>query len=269
MGKYSISAMCKILKISRSLFYYKRSHKLIDSNLENLVISIFEKSKKNYGARKIDQELQKHSYKISRKRIRQIMVKYGLVSNYTIKNYKSHKAKCNEENISNVIDRNFKPGLTPNVIVSDLTYVNVGGKWNYICILLNIFNREIIGYSAGTKKNAELVKRAFATIKSSLCDLNIFHTDRGSEFKNRSIDDMLKTFKIKRSLSKKGNPYDNSVAEATFKIIKTELVMGKKFKSINDLRLSLSDYVNWFNNHRIHGSLEYVSPIKYKIKMSE
>ena len=261
--------MCKMLKISRSLIYYKRSHKRTDSKLENLVISIFEKSKKNYGARKIDQELQKDSYKISRRRIRQIMVKYELVSNYTIKNYKSHKAKCNEENISNVINRKFKPGLTQNVIVSDLTYVNVGGKWNYICILLNIFNREIIGYSAGTKKSAELVKKAFATVKSSLYDLNIFHTDRGKEFKNKSIDNMLKTFNIKRSLSKKGNPYDNSVAEATFKIIKTELVMGKKFKSIDELRLGLSDYVNWFNNRRIHGSLGYMTPIEYKSTLSE
>lgn len=261
--------MCKMLKICRSVVYYKPSDKLLDSKLENLVISIFEKSKKNYGARKIDQELQKHSYKISRKRIRQIMVKYGLVSNYTVKGYKHHKAKCNEENIPNVIDRNFKPGLVQNVIVSDLTYVNVSGKWNYICILLNLFNREIIGFSAGTKKNAELVKRAFATVKSSLHDLNIFHTDRGTEFKNNSIDKMLKTFKIERSLSKKGNPYDNSVAEATFKIIKTELIMGKKFKTIDELKLSLYDYVNWFNNHRIHGSLGYLTPIEYKTRLSE
>jgi len=258
-----------MLKTSRSLVYYKPSVKWIDSRLENLVISIFDKSRKNYGARKIDQELQNHSYKISRKRIRKIMVKYGLVSSYTIKNYKPYKSKCNDENISNVIDRNFKPGLTQNVIVSDLTYVKVGVNWNYICILLDIFNREIIGFSAGTKKNAKLVKRAFATVESPLCDLKIFHTDRGSEFKNSSIDEMLKTFEIERSLSKKGNPYDNSVAEATFKIIKTEMVMGKKFKSIDELKLNLFDYVNWFNNHRIHGSLGYLSPIEYKTRLSE
>ena len=197
------------------------------------------------------------------------MVKYGLVSNYTIKNFKPHRSKCNEENVSNVVDRNFKPGVTQNVIVSDLTYVNVCGKWNYICILLNIFNREIIGFSAGKQKNAELVKKAFATVKSSLCDLQIFHTDRGTEFKNEAIEKMLNVFKIERSLSKKGNPYDNSVAEATFKIIKTELVMGKKFKSIDELTFSLSEYVKWFNNHRIHGSLGYLTPIEYKTRMSE
>lgn len=267
--KYSISAMSKILKISRGLVYYQHLGKQLDSKLENLVISIFEKSKKNYGARKIDQELRKHSYKISRKRIRVIMDKYGLVSNYTQKHFKHNSSNCNEENISNVVDRNFNPGISEDVIVSDLTYVNVSGKWNYICILLSLYNREIVGFSAGKHKNAELVKRAFSTVKSSLFDLKIFHTDRGNEFKNREIDEMLNTFNIERSLSKKGNPYDNSVAEATFKIIKTEFVMGKNFKSIDELKLSLYDYVNWFNNERIHGSLGYLSPIEYKNKLSE
>ncbi len=260
--------MSKMLKISRSLVYYQHIGKQIDSHLEDLVISIFEKSKKNYGSRKIDQELRKHSYKISRKRIREIMIKYGLVSNYTKKHFKAHRSQCNEENISNVVDRNFEPGISNNVIVSDLTYVNVGGKWNYICILLNLYNREIAGFSAGKRKNAELVREAFATVKSSLYDLNIFHTDRGNEFKNKEIDEMLDTFKIIRSLSKKGNPYDNSVAEATFKIIKTEFVMGKNFKNLDELRRSLFDYVNWFNNDRIHGSLGYLSPVEYK-KLSE
>ena len=134
--------------------------------------------------------------------------------------------------------------------------------------MLNLYNREIVGFSAGKHKNAELVREAFATVKSSLYDLKIFHTDRGSEFKNKEIDEMLNTFKIKRSLSKKGNPYDNSVAEATFKIIKTEFVMGKNFKKLDELRISLFDYVNWFNNDRIHGSLGYLSPIEYK-KLSE
>ena len=258
-----------MLEISRSLVYYKRSEKSFNSGLENLIISIFEASRKNYGARKIGQELRKHSHRISRKRIRQIMIKYGLVSSYTIKNFKPHRSKCNEENICNIVDRNFQPGIAKNVIVSDLTYINVHGGWNYVCILLNIYNREIIGFSAGKHKNAELVKTAFAKVKSPLSDFTIFHTDRGSEFKNRLIDDMLKTFSIERSLSKKGNPYDNSVAEATFKIIKTELIMGKKFNSLDELEADLSDYVNWFNNHRIHSSLGYLSPVEYKTKLSE
>jgi len=260
--------MCKVLSISKSQYYYQKAVKKIDSKLENMVISIFNKSKKNYGSRKLSVELRKHSYRLSRKRIRQIMVKYELVSNYCKKQYRHHSTKCNEAMIANIVDRKFKPGLTQDVIVSDLTYVNVSGNWNYICILIDLYNREIIGFSVGKHKDADLVRRAFASIKSSLYKVKIFHTDRGMEFRNNKIDEILKTFNIERSLSKKGNPYDNSVAEATFKIIKTEFVKDKIFKELKELRTDFYDYVNWFNNHRIHSSLGYRTPKEFKY-MSE
>lgn len=82
----------------------------------------------------------------------------------------------------------------------------------------------------------------------------MFHTDRGNEFKNKAIDETLETFHINRSLSMKGYPYDNIVAEATFKIIKTEFVKNEKFDDLEELQYKLADYVNWFNNHRIHSS---------------
>lgn len=98
------------------------------------------------------------------------------------------------------------------MVVSDLTYVRVGMSWNYICVLIDLFNRKIIGYSAESYKTALLVKQAFQTIKGSLKDIRIFHTDRGNEFKNQMIEDTLKTFEITRSLSHKGCPFDNAVA---------------------------------------------------------
>ena len=77
-----------------------------------------------------------------------------------------------------------------NVIVSDLTYVNVDGKWNYICTIIDLYNREIVGYTASKNKNASIVKKAFSTIRYDLRKINIFHTDRGNEFKNQMIDDI-------------------------------------------------------------------------------
>src|SRR5690625_220518 len=85
-----------------------------------------------------------------------------------------------------------------------------------------------------------------------------------AEFDNSLIDQALETFGIERSLSEKGSPYDNAVAEATFKSIKTEFVYGRVFSCQQELDLELFDYVNWFNNIRIHGSLNYQSPVEYK-----
>ena len=192
------------------------------------------------------------------------MVLNGLVSNYTVKQYKVHKARCNEEKVENIVNREFKREEKLDVVVSDLTYVNVKGKWNDICVILDLYNREIIGYAAGKNKTAEMVYKAFSKIRGDLKNINIFHTDRGNEFKNKIIDELLKTFKIKRSLSKKGCPYDNAVAEAIYKIIKTEFAFNRIFESFEELELELFDYVNWYNNVRIHGSLNYLTPIEYK-----
>ncbi|MFC0015348.1 transposase, partial [Allobacillus sp. GCM10007490] len=124
---------------------------------------------------------------------------------------------------------------------------------------------EIIGYSSGPYKNAALVHQAFASVQCDLNQLGLFHTDRGSEFKNKLIDNALLTFGIKRSLSEKGTPYDNAVAEATFKTIKTEFINGRVFESQEELDRELFDFVHWFNNIRIHESLGYLTPIEYKM----
>ncbi|EUJ35659.1 IS3 family transposase, partial [Brochothrix campestris] len=93
-----------------------------------------------------------------------------------------------------------------------------------------------------------------------------FHTDRGKEFDNRLIDEALETFNIQRSLSMKGCPYDNAVAEATFKVFKTEFANQTHFSNLNQLELELNDYVHWFNNIRIHGTLGYLTPTEFKLQ---
>ncbi len=105
------------------------------------------------------------------------MTQEGLVSKYTVAQYKPHKPKCNNDIIENIVDRNFNNQEHLNVVVSDLTYVRVGSNWHYICVLIDLFNREIIGYSAGKSKDAQLVKAAFQSIKGNLSDISIFHTD--------------------------------------------------------------------------------------------
>ena len=193
------------------------------------------------------------------------MKKNGSVPNYTVKQFKLHKLICNNDLIKNELNRNFKQKERMNVIVSDLTYVNVDGKWNYICTIIDLYNRESVGYAASKNKDASIVKKAFSTIRYDLRKINIFHTDRGNEFKNQMIDDVLETFDIQRSLSAKGCPYDNAVAEATYKIFKTEFAFNRRFKNFAKLELELFDDVNWYNNIRIHGSLNYKSPVEYRM----
>ena len=142
-------------------------------------------------------------------------------------------------------------------VVVDLTYVRVDKKQHYICVFVDLYNREIVGFSTGENKDALLVYRALSSIKGNLHTIKMFHTDRGREFKNEVIDEALETLK--------GCPYDKAVAEATFKIIKTEFVKKRHFDGLEELHREFTDYVHWFNHVRIHSTLDYLSPVEYKL----
>ena len=259
--------MCAVLKVSRSTYYFElskvESEPFKDPYTDD-VIRVFHANRKCYGTRRIKEELETEGKLLSRRRIARIMAENGLISVYTVAKFKVHKTKTNNDKISNIVAREFDDRDVLEVIVSDLTYVRVNGKWNYVCLITDLHNREILGYSAGAYKTAELVYRAFASIKHNLKKIKIFHTDRGSEFKNVLIEDLLYNFNIQRSLSKKGCPYDNAVAEALFKTFKKEFVYPNVFESLDQLKLELFDYVNWYNNKRLHSSLGYLPPATYK-----
>lgn len=261
--------MCKLLEVSRSLVYYHLNKEPSGCLKENQIIEkyikeIFRLSRNNYGTRKIKIELGKLGYQVSRKRIARIMRENSLVSNYTVAHYKVHKTKSNDADIPNLVDRDFDNRDKLEVIVSDLTHVRVGYRWKYVCTIIDLFNREIVGYVAGEKKDGKLIEEALLRVKYSLKDIKVFHSDRGKEYDNKLIDDILETFEIDRSLSNKGNPYDNAVSEATNKIMKIEFIYQNKFETLEDLELGLAEYVYWYNNLRIHGSLDYMTPVEYK-----
>ena len=165
--------MCKLLKAPRSLIYYRLNSRQKTNatseeeiKLENAIIRVFRESRNNYGTRKIKRQLQREGMMASRRKIGQIMKKYSTVN------------------------REFNNRDKLEVVVSDLTYVKVNGKWAYICLLLDLHNKEIIGYSVGKNKTAELVYQAFLNCRYPLLEIKIFHTDRGNEFKNKLIDEV-------------------------------------------------------------------------------
>ena len=115
----------------------------------------------------------------------------------------------------------------------------------------------------GQHKTAELVMQALSQIKAPLSSIALFHSDREKKFDNQLFDSCFEVFGITRSLSHKGCPYDNAVAEATFKTIKTEFVKNEIFTNTNELRQRFSAYAYWYNNNRLHSSLGYLTPMAF------
>lgn len=121
-----------------------------------------------------------------------------------------------------------------------------------------------MGHSAGPRKDADLVRLAFATLDFPISDIEVLHADRGSEFDDAKIDCLLDAFDVRRPLSKKGRPYDNAVDESANKMLKAEFAHRESFANARELQVKLSDYVHWHNNFRIHSTLGYISQVKFR-----
>ncbi len=257
--------MCRWFKIPRSSYYYKAVKPVSEAELEENIKAIFLESKARYGARKIKKCLENEGIKLSHRRIRRIMNRLNLVSVYQKAAFKPHTKGKNEAPIPNHLARQFEQEKPLETIVTDLTYVWVGNRWTYVCLIIDLFNREIIGLSVGWNKTADLVKQALQSIPYALTKVKLFHSDRGKEFDNQLIDEILEAFGITRSLSQAGCPYDNAIAESTYRAFKLEFVHQESFRSLEELSLKTKDYVYWWNYHRIHGSLNYQTPMTKRL----
>ena len=249
----------------RSSYYYQAVEPVSEAEFEEKIKGIFLDSKSRYGARKIKKCLEVDGIILSRRRIRRIMKRLNLVSVYQKAAFKPHSKGKNEAPVPNLLARQFNQEKPLEAVVTDLTYVLVGNRWAYVCLIIDLFNREIIGMSVGWNKTADLVKQAIQSIPYALTTVKMFHSDRGKEFDNQLIDEMLEAFGITRSLSQAGCPYDNAVAESTYRSFKLEFINQETFHSLEELTLKTKDYVHWWNHHRIHGSLNYQTPLTKRI----
>ncbi|PAE22683.1 hypothetical protein CHI10_21920 [Bacillus sp. 7894-2] len=154
------------VQIPRSVYYYEVKDE--EDPIVSNVVDIFHASRQNYGTRKIKVELKKRGLIVSRRRIGRIMQEQGLVSSYTIAQFNPHAKSCNESEQKNELNRAFTQEQEMTIIVSDLTYLRVNQKWNYVCVFVELFNREIIGFSTVPNKDALLVYRAIASKNKGL-----------------------------------------------------------------------------------------------------
>ena len=261
-ARYPISARCGIPGVPRSTYYWMTGHPGTEraDPIAGDVRAVRRDGRERYGARKIKAALERKGCHRVQETHRQHHARTGHDERGRSE---PHRTRADEARLANLLDRGFD-GYAPHThLAGDLTYVRVGGDWAYVCLPVGLANRGIVGHSAGRTRDASLVLSAFATFDFPLTDVQVFHTDRGGEFDNTRIDEPLDVFGIKRSLSRKGNPYDNAVVESTNRLLKKELVYRNHYTTIEQLRRDLNDYVWWSDNQRLHSTLGYRSPKEF------
>jgi len=260
---YSVSEISEALGIPISTLYYKPKEAKDESVLDEAIKTIFEANNVCYGRRRIKEVLRdKHGIIASERKISKRMNILELESIYIKGRMKKPKpsTKVNNSADANLLQRQFSGWPAGEVVLCDLTYIKIN-KWYYLCVLLELSRREVIGYSFGSEKSEELVRQAIYSCKIDLRRIHIFHTDRGGEFSGQVLAGILQAMGIQHSLSAKGEPCDNSPMEAFYKTFKTEFLKTRRITSVEEMRRELSDWMYWYNHIRIHSSLNYQPPI--------
>ena len=158
--------------------------------------------------------------------------------------------------------QNFNPSAPNQVWVSDITYIRVGSRFYYLCIIIDLFARKVIAYRVSPKMNVQLSIDTFQAAWTTRGEPSglLFHSDRGCQYTAKEFRKLLDGHDVIQSFSAKGHPYDNAVAESFFKFLKLEEINRKTYISLNELQLSLFTYIHFYNAQRPHGSNAYLTP---------
>jgi transposase InsO family protein len=268
--EFAVEKMCKVLGVARSSYYAwlerKPSARVMETiRLMKKIGEIYHDNKGRYGSPKITDELNEQGFQASRPRIGRMMKKMGLRS-ITRKKYRVATTDSNHgfRIAENILKREFYQEEVSKAWVSDITYVPTAEGWLYLTIIMDLFDRKIVGWSLSEDLTTEAtIIPAWQMAKTNrpVAPGLIFHSDRGVQYAADSFRKELEGNDVVQSMSRKGNCWDNAVAENFFKIIKSEMIYHYDYRSVKQAKSAIFEFIEvWYNRKRKHAYLGYKTP---------
>lgn len=264
--------MCRVLGVSRSGYYAwkKRGPSLRtqrDAQLVVLIKEFFERSRGNYGSPRICSDFDDEGISVGHNRIARLMRENGIVAKSRRKWVATTDSKHSFSISPNLLNREFKTDAPNKVWVGDITYVRVYGKWTYLATVIDLFSRKIVGWAYDDHMKSSLVVEALkmAIFQRDIGPGLIFHSDRGSQYACHDFRKLLTKYGMLSSMSRKGNCWDNAVAESFFSTIKRELLGQRIWKNQQATRMAIFEYLEvFYNRKRKHSKNGMLSPEQYE-----
>jgi len=272
-----VSVLCRVLGVTRSGFYAWQqrdpSEKVIDDQKLALEIAAIHKaSGETYGSPRILAELHAKGLHVSRKRVARLMRELGIRSRrkrrFKATTDSGHKLPVAD----NILDRKFDVDAPDVAWVTDITYVWTDEGWLYLAAILDLFSRRVVGHAMSKRIDRALVLEALRdAVGRRVPDAGLLHhSDRGSQYASGDYQDALAERGITCSMSRKGNCWDNAVAESFFATLKTECIYPRRFATRAEAREAIFYFIEvFYNGQRRHSTLGYVSPMEFEMKFIE
>lgn len=263
--EFPVGKMCQVFRVSRSSFYDWCHYNPSDRDMENRALlyeirRIHEQSKASYGSPRITSELRARGFNVSRPRVARLMKQSGIRAVHAKKFVVTTDSKHSYPVVENKLDRNFSVNQAAKAWVSDITYIKTAAGWLYLTVVLDLFDRKVVGWSQSSDMTAEntiIAAWKMAVGNRPPSDSLIFHSDRGVQYACNDFVQLITSYKgVERSMSRKGNCWDNAVAESFFKTLKVELVYRNRYKSQQHAAVSVFEWIEtWYNRDRRHSAL--------------
>lgn len=276
-GEFAVEKMCSVFGISRSGYYDWLTRKPSKRALENDVLrqtirEVTAQTRSRLGSPKLTFELEDRGIFVSRPRVARLMKSMGIRSVIS-KNFKVCTTESDHPYApsKNLLDREFTAARPGVKWVSDITYVRTRQGWLYLTVVMDLFDRKIIGWSMSNTLEANQTVLAALRMALRKRPINpnelIFHSDRGVQYACEEFRRLLQKHQIIQSMSRKGNCWDNAVAESFFKILKSELIYQLPIQHIGQAQIEIFEFIEiWYNNKRKHSYLNYLTPEQFGTK---
>ena len=272
--EFEVGVMCGILDVSRSGFYAwcerPESQRAVESvRLGTLVEQVHKESRGNYGVPRMHAELRARGEKLGRHRVARLMREKDLHGRVKRRYRTTTKADARHAVAPNVLKRDFSTEQPDQVWVGDITYLWTEEGWMYLAVLIDLYSRIVVGWSMSERMPVGLTLAALemAVGRRGPAAGLLHHSDRGSQYTATAYQARLLELGARPSMSRKGNCYDNAVAESFFHSLKTEMMDELPFHTRAEARSKVFDYIEvFFNRQRRHSTLGYVCPAEFESK---
>ncbi len=275
-AQWPVEVQCDVLDVSRSGYYAWKGRPEAARTTEDaaLVVEIkaaHEAGRGNYGSPRVHRELRAKGRRVGRKRVERLMRQRGIVARKKRKFRRTTDSNHADPIAPNVLERNFDVELPNTAWVTDVTYVWTHEGWLYLAAILDLFSRRVVGWAASANNDRALAMSALdrATSARTPGAGLIHHSDRGSVYASGDYGKALEKFGAVKSMSRKGDCWDNAVAESFFATIKGEMIDHDDYRTRAAAIAAIGDYIDGFYNPcRRHSAIDYVSPIEFELRFS-
>ena len=273
---WPISLLCEVLGVSASGWHERKAREKSRSdgprkNIGNDALlvhtrAVHAESRGEYGWPRVWKELLARGIRVGKERVRRLMKLHGIKARakrkYKATTDSNHKLPVAE----NLLNREFTPATPDTVWTSDITYIATDEGWVYLAVVIDLFSRQVVGWSMKPHMRTELVRDALrmAWFRRRPEPGLIFHSDRGSQYCGHEFQSALRAYGMRSSMSRKGNCWDNAVTESLWGSLKVGRLHGQRFDTRRDAMDEVIDWLTFYNHRRLHSTLGYVSPMQFE-----